>query len=887
MESARWAQIQELFHAAVEMREPERAAFLRSACNSDEQIMAEVAAMLAADSRANSLLDRGLTEVAYQVVGDPANAIPLQAFGPYRLVRILGEGGMGVVWLAERVDAGNLVAIKFLPHAGLSPARRERFAREIRTQAKLNHPYIARLYDAGTLDDGTPWFVMEYVEGERFTEYCGAPGGTIEEKLRVFRAVCEAVQYAHGQEIIHRDLKPSNILVVKDGTPRLLDFGIARELHQLDAEAEQTRPGLRFLSPDYAPPEWARDGVVGVYTDVYSLGVILYEMLTGQLPYGRPHETERKNESPDAHPAEKPSLVAGRLTGGDASKLSKAAWSDIDVLCLKAMHPDANHRYRSAEALLRDVDHFLNTEPLEALPDTLAYRVGKFVRRNRAAVLAAAATIAIVAVTTTMFTVRLIESRATALAEASRRERVQSFMLDLFQGGDKDAGPAEDLRVATLIDRGAEEVRSISGDPAMQADLDQTLGVMYQRLGQLDRADTLLQAGLHARQQVRSPDRDSEERDLLALGLLRAEQNRAPEAERFVREALAAIGSQRPANLRLLGEADADLGMVLVAGGKQADSVAVLKKAIGEMQSAGMGSTAEFARALGSLADAQMYLGNYAECEALNRQALAIDRSVYGENHPHIGEDLGNLAQVEEVRGHYAEAEQDERPALEIMRSWYGDHHPETARKMTTLASTLNMEGKTAEADELLHQALTIQEKAFGPEHPSVAYVLNALGGASLAQRKFEDAEQDYHRVITIYRSAYGDADYRVAVGMGNLASVYFQEGRNEDCERVLYDVVARYTKALGAANINTGMTEVRLGRTLLHEKKYAAAEPHTRAGYETLKGQTSAQTSYMQGAMHDLAAEYDALGRPQDAQQFRNQLAASNAPAARPGSGK
>ncbi|SPE25761.1 Serine/threonine-protein kinase pkn3 (fragment) [Candidatus Sulfopaludibacter sp. SbA3] len=191
-----------------------------------------------------------------RLVGAPIESSAIEEFGPYRLQRILGEGGMGVVWLARREDTNTLVAIKFLPHAGLSPARRERFAREIKTLARLKHPYVARLYDAGTLPDGTPWFAMEYVEGIHFTAYCRSR--PVEERLRLFRMVCEAVQYLHGQEIIHRDLKPTNILVESDGTPRLLDFGVARELQDVDEPAALTRPGLRFLSPAYAAPEWMR-----------------------------------------------------------------------------------------------------------------------------------------------------------------------------------------------------------------------------------------------------------------------------------------------------------------------------------------------------------------------------------------------------------------------------------------------------------------------------------------------------------------------------------------------------------------------------------------------------------------------------------------------------
>src|SRR5580658_4664075 len=392
MDSTRWEQIQSIFHEAAGYPEPEQRGFVERASGGDQALVDEIMAMLAADQRSASLLDRGLPDVAYKMIGTSAGTVSSREFGPYRLIRILGEGGMGVVWLAERADAGNLVAIKFLPHAELSPARRERFAREIKTLAKLKHSFIARLYDAGTLEDGTPWFVMEYVEGKRFADYCREPGRSIEELLRLFRSVCEAVQYAHGQEVIHRDLKPSNILIAEDGTPRLLDFGIARELHQFEDAPEQTRSGLRFWSPHYAALEWTRDGIVGLFTDVYSLGVILYEMLTGQLPADRSQSSPSNGENREhgIHPTRPSSAVSRVAHAGSksspASKLSKDEWRDLDVLCLKAMHQDAQQRYPSVEALMRDIDHFLKSEPLEARPDTMRYRAAKFVRRRRNAV---------------------------------------------------------------------------------------------------------------------------------------------------------------------------------------------------------------------------------------------------------------------------------------------------------------------------------------------------------------------------------------------------------------------------------------------------------------------------------------------------------------------
>src|ERR1700733_3644426 len=314
MDSNRWTQIQSLFHDAADLPKSEQRAFLESACGSDDILLADVLALLDEDARSSSLLDRDVAYVADQILNDKSpQPAAFQEFGHYKIKHVLGEGGMGVVYLAEREDLHSLVAIKLLRDASLSPARRERFAVEQRTLAQLNHPCIARLYDAGILADGTPWFVMEYVDGLPLTEYCRQRNCSIDQRLRLFHAVCEAVLYAHQNAVIHRDLKPSNILVKNDGSVRLLDFGIAKQIDGADAPADQTRTALRLMTPAYASPEQIRGERVGIQTDVYSLGVILYELLAGVLPYdvSNRSSSEAENLITGTDPA-RPSLVVRR-----------------------------------------------------------------------------------------------------------------------------------------------------------------------------------------------------------------------------------------------------------------------------------------------------------------------------------------------------------------------------------------------------------------------------------------------------------------------------------------------------------------------------------------------------------------------------------------------
>jgi eukaryotic-like serine/threonine-protein kinase len=373
MDPARWEQVQELFHRAAGLNEPERSSFLGDACGEDRALLTDLKGMLDADGR-GALVDRDLAEFAGGVLGDAVSA-RLREFGPYRIRKLLGEGGMGVVYLAERTDLGNLVAIKILRDAWLSPARLERFLMEQRTLAQLNHPSIARLYDANTLPDGTPFFVMEYVDGVPATEYCSRNRCSVEERLKLIRAVAEAVEYAHAHGVIHRDLKPSNIFVREDGSVRLLDFGISKQLDPEGRPLGPTRTAFRSLTLAYASPEQIRGEPASKSTDVYSLGVVLYELLTGRLPFDLAGRTLAEAEQMIAtEEPPNPSEIARRR--GD-----RLAWADLDALCCTAMHKDPNRRYSSCAALARDIDHFLAHERLEARPHWWPSDVPRVARR--------------------------------------------------------------------------------------------------------------------------------------------------------------------------------------------------------------------------------------------------------------------------------------------------------------------------------------------------------------------------------------------------------------------------------------------------------------------------------------------------------------------------
>ena len=876
MDSVRWQRIQELFHAAVEQPERTWRAFLERS-GADAATIADVLAMLEEDARGASLLDRGVVHVASRIIGSGTDGGPLaDVIGPYRITGVLGEGGMGVVYRAERTDLGSVVAIKLLRDAWLSPVRRDRFAREQRLLSQLNHPSIATLHDAGALPDGTPWFVMEYVDGLPITDHCRTRGTTVDDRLRLFRAACDAVQHAHRNLIVHRDLKPSNMLVTSDGRVKLLDFGISKRIDTSGRVADQTRTGLRLMTPAYASPEQLRGGQPAVDSDVYGLGVVLYELLTGKLPFELAGRTPDTAADIVSHPPERPSLaVRAAGDGGGAVGLPPAAWADLDVLVLTAMHADRARRYPTVEALIRDIDHYLRGEPLEARPDDLSYRAGKFARRNARPLAAAGAVLAVVIGLVAFYTVRVTRARNAALAEAQRTERIERFMLTLFEGGDKAAGPREGLLAVTLVDRGVQEARSLAAEPAVQADLYEALGKIYTKLGRFEPADAMLRAALDQRRAVHGNDDPSVGSALVALGLLRSDQAKFDEAERFARDGLATVKRALPSGHAEIARATTALGKVLEERGAYAKAIPVLEEAVARYERAAPG-TPDLVAAVTELANSHFYAGHYDVCRALNERALALDRKLHGDNHPLVSSDIINLGAIQFELGHYPEAERLYRDGLAITQAWYGPDHHQTAADMTMLARALQIQGKTDEARGLLARALEIRERVYGEVHPSVASSLNEIGSIALRANRYEEAAAAFERMVKIYRAVYGgDKHYLVGTALSNLASVHLAASRFSVAEPLLRQAIAIHVATLGPDHLNAGIARIKLGRTLLRQKRHQEAKRETQAGYEILRKQMNPTVSWLQKAREDLIEESEALQQPQEAAQFRAELAA------------
>lgn len=870
MDAVRWERVQALFHQVADMPPDEQGPILQRECVDDPTLIADVMALLREDAMHGTVMDRGLADAALQLLDRSTAPLPSERFGPYRITGLLGEGGMGVVYLAQRDDLGSVAAIKVLRDATLSPARRDRFAQEQRTLASLNHPAIAQLHDADVLPNGTPWFAMEYVQGVPLTDHCARHKSSLAERLTLFRSVCEAVQHAHGHLIIHRDLKPSNILVREDGSVKLLDFGIAKPLETLDADA--TRTGLRLMTPAYAAPEQFRGEQVGIHTDVYALGVVLYELLAGRVPFDLADRTPSAAEAivTQEEPA-RPSIVsAGSMSTPFAGR---AQWADLDVLVLTAMHKDPQRRYATVDALIRDVDHFLSGEPLEARPDTLGYRLDKFVRRHRRGVVSAAAAAILIIVLSAFYAVGITRARDTAVAEATRTQRIQRFLVSLFQGGDEAAGPADSLRVVTLIDRGVQEARNLIAEPGVQAELFETLGTVSTQLGQLERADTLLRQSLADRRRLFGRDNASVAHTLLSLAALRIAQAQYDSAEHVVRDALAMSRRHLAPDHPQIAEATDALGAVLENKGSYAEAITVYEEAV-RLRSGKRDTTPELAASMTGLVNNYFYLGNYAVADSIGKIVLALSRRLYGEHHPHVAEDLINLGAIQYELGKYAEAEKLDRDALAIQKAWYGPNHYATAAALTMVGRAMRPQNKMREADSVLREALAIRERVFGPVHPSVASTLNDIALIALVRERYAEAESSYVRVIDIYRKTYNGKHYYIGIGLANLASVYMAKGENARAERGFREALAMYAQTLPATHLNVGISTIKLGRALLRQHKYSEAVKESEAGYSIVLKQTDPSIGWLTNARKDLVAAYDSLGMPEKAAKYAAELA-------------
>jgi len=519
--------------------------------------------------------------------------------------------------------------------------------------------------------------------------------------------------------------------------------------------------------------------------------------------------------------------------------------------------------------LVRDLDHYTRHEPLEARPDSWSYRATKFLRRNRQPVAVAGALLVVLVSIVTFFGVRLKEARDVAVAEVTRSRRIQDFTQSLFAGGDASVGPADTLRVLTLLERGVQQARLLDNDPVQQSEMFLTLGTIFTQLGQHPRADSLLNLAWMLRSNAESSSAMRLAEVQEALGALRHQQGEYAAAQRHYEEALERRRSLGPEGdptasaMALVG-----LGAALEAQGEYDSATTLLDDAVAILETAS-DRDEDLSSALATLANVQFYAGNLDASDSLNHRALAIYRELHGERHPDVADGLINLAASEGQRGRWQEAEPLLREALSIFEGYHGPDHLEVASSLRMLGQNLIYQDRLEEAEPLLRRSLALREQLLGANHPRQANTLGDLAYIELEQGRYDEAVDAYRRIVRIYEASNGPRHYFVGIGLSNLANALMEGGDLEEAEAIFRDVIERFIEARGADHVDTGIARIKLGRALLRQDRPAAAEPELLRGYEIVGAQTEPTVSWLRAARLDLTRAYQALGRAEEAERF------------------
>ena len=834
MEKRQWARIKELFGAALELEPGQRDAFLRQACGGrgDEGLRAEVESLLAAHAGSNPLSNNPWPNELLKDMQAP------KSVGPYQLIRKIGEGGMGQVWLAEQTSpVRRQVALKLIRAGLYDEALFQRFQSERQSLAMMDHPAIAKVFEAGSTPNGQPYLVMEYVPGLPITEYCDQKKLTIRERLELFIQACEGVQHAHQKAIIHRDLKPANILVVEvDGkpVPRIIDFGLAKAAApQLDEKTVLLTQAGSFLgTPGYMSPEQADPEIhdIDTRTDVYSMGVVLYVLLTGFLPFDAKkksaHEVLRqlREEDPPRPSArisknedKESSTSSAAMRGTDPGQLVSLLHGDLDCIAMKALEKDRSRRYGTPSELAADIRHYLSHEPVTARPASAGYRVRKYVRRHRIAVSVALGFVVLLA----GFTAAQAAQLRRITRERDRADRVTEFMSGMFKVSDPSESRGNSITAREILDRASKDVDSgLAKDPELQAQMMGVMGRVYGSLGLYGRAEPLLNRALEIRQGLLGRSHPQTLRAMDDLGWNLTRQGHYAEAEKLLKESFAgrrrALGPEHPDTLNSMSNlawAVGRQGRYAEAEKLQRETLDLRRRVLGPESPDTLVSIADLASSLNGQ-------GRFDEAEKFEREALGIQQRVLGPEHPQALTTMNNLANTINAQDRFAEGEELQRKTLEIRIRVLGPEHPETLRLTVNLANTLIQEHRYAEAENLIRQALEIQKRVLGPEHPLTLSSMNNLVNALNQEGRYADAENLGRQTLEIRRRVLGFEHPQTLMSMVNLASSLLLEGHYVNAEKLQRETLEIQRRVRGPDHPDTAVTVYNLAITVEHEGK-------------------------------------------------------------------
>lgn len=766
-----WRKIKEVLQTALELEPQARQTFLDNECVGQVPVRREVESLLRSDEQDRAFLEEPAVIDAADVLASTASPDRVGSrLGPYELLERIGEGGMGDVYCAVRADGmyDKQVAIKLI-HSGLSTDFfLSRFKNERQILAALEHPNIARLLDGGLAENGMPYVVLEFVAGVAIDEYCARHDLSITDRLKLFRTVCSAVQYAHRNLVVHRDLKPGNILVTEDGIPKLLDFGIAKILNpqQEQTEVDRTLTVMRIMTPDFASPEQVRGGPITTSSDVYSLGVILYVLLTGRRPYHvsstAPHEIikaicdmDPEKPSTAVSRAEKPEKAiksdstagvrAGTEPKAKREKLSRELAGDLDNIVLKALWKEPERRYQTVEQFSEDVRRHLESLPILALKSTVTYRCRKYVVRHRLGVAAAGSSLAMLIAFAVVQAVQL--RRITR--ERDRANRIADFMTSMFKVSDPSESRGNIVTAREILDKAAKDMETgLARDPELQAQMMSVIGNVYDNLGLYSSAVPLFTSAGEIRRHVFGPENRETLSSMGDLAWVLYEQGHYLDAERLERATLQirirALGAEHPDTLKAMN----GLGEILRAEAK------------------------------------------YPEAEKLFRESLAIKRRVLGPDNAATVVTMGNLASTLDEEGRLAEAEKLQRETLDLKRRILGPQHPITYGSMNAVALDLQKERRLAEAEKWFRDTLQGEHEVLGPEHPQTLWTITALGKTLLLEGRYEAAQKLCRQTLNVQRRVLGPNHPDTASSKVCLASIDANTQKRDKALLLLRDAI-------------------------------------------------------------------------------------------------
>jgi serine/threonine protein kinase/tetratricopeptide (TPR) repeat protein len=858
-----WKKIKEILGAAIDCDASQRCAFLDQACAQDAALRAEVESLLSAHANAGNLSNSPWPEQITDA------SIEGQVIGPYRFVKKLGEGGMGQVWLSEQTSpVRRQVALKLIRGSMFDSGLLQRFQAERQLLAIMEHPAIAKVFDAGTTPQGQPYFVMEYVEGLSITVYCDEKKLSVKERLRLFLQVCDGIQHAHQKAIIHRDIKPANILVVEvDGkpTPRIIDFGLAKSVAPAEAgETLFTRMGTILGTPGYTSPEQSDPTIrdIDTRTDVYSLGVVLYELLTGSLPFD-PGEFKKqplektlrrlREEDPPIPSAKvskdiEASSSRAEMRGTDSRQLTSLLRGDLDWITMKAIERDRSRRYGTASELAADIHRHLENRPVVARPASTGYRLQKYLRRNRIAVGVSSGALALLVAFTVVQAIQL--QRTTR--ERDRANRVTEFMKNMFTVSDPGEARGNSITAREILDKSSKEIESgLSRDPLLQAQMMNIMGEVYLNLGLYPKAQSLFEQAVRIHRQqlgVRSRETlDSMNKVVWAL----LEQGQFVQAEKMEREVLALRRELFGPEDRDTLDSQMNLAYALFGEGRYAESEQVDQEALAIRRRI-LPEDPTTLSEMSNLGITLAVLGRYREADDIYNQALAIMNRTLGPEDPQTIKAISNLADNYDREGRLAESEDITRKTLEMRRRILGPDHPDTLQNNGDVGTLLYEQGRYADAEKIHRETLANQKRITGPEHPSTLVTMDNLANDLAALHRYREAEQLSRETWGIRQRVLGPEHSDTLLSAVHLGVIYRLEGKYAEAERLIRAALASQRKVLGDAHANCASSEYDLALI-------AAAQGHREDAYSLLQSALSRQF----GSDVSRGLESDALWKP------------------------